>query len=247
MSNLSIIIPTLNEERYLPELLKSIKYQTYKDFEIIIADAGSTDNTVSIARKNGCKIVEGGHTEIGKNNGAKVSKSPILCFIDSDIVLPNKKVLAQAIEEFKKRNLDFAGTYQKPLSLGDYTRDIFYLAFYSIANLGMNLAKNTKHPLAQSLIFAKREAFLDIKFPSHYFGEDSELVWLAVSKGYKFGMISSVQPVLISPRRIERNGIIKMSAQYLAFNAMRSWGYKFERTQRRRSDKLVRRVLDYWN
>ena len=51
---ISIIIPTLNEEKYLPLLLASIKEQSFdaaqdKDYEIIIADAGSKDKTLKIA------------------------------------------------------------------------------------------------------------------------------------------------------------------------------------------------------
>ena len=45
---ISIVIPTLNEEKYLPKLLVSIKKQHYKDYEIIVADAGSKDNTRKI-------------------------------------------------------------------------------------------------------------------------------------------------------------------------------------------------------
>ncbi|MDP3034865.1 MAG: glycosyltransferase, partial [Methanobacteriaceae archaeon] len=39
MTKISIIIPTFNEEEYLPQLLDSIKDQSYTDYEIIIADA----------------------------------------------------------------------------------------------------------------------------------------------------------------------------------------------------------------
>ena len=46
---LSIVIPTLNEEEFLPTLLSCLKHQTFKDFEVIVADAGSKDNTVEIA------------------------------------------------------------------------------------------------------------------------------------------------------------------------------------------------------
>ena len=50
---ISIIIPTLNEERYLPNLLESIKYQEYEDSEIIIADKNSKDGTKDIAKRFG--------------------------------------------------------------------------------------------------------------------------------------------------------------------------------------------------
>lgn len=57
---LSIIIPTYNEEEYLPKLLEGIKSQDFEDYEIIVADANSTDKTREIAEVYGCKIVDGG-------------------------------------------------------------------------------------------------------------------------------------------------------------------------------------------
>ena len=53
---ISIIIPTLNEEKYLPLLLSSIKKQNFNDYEIIIADAGSDDKTLEIVKNYNCKI-----------------------------------------------------------------------------------------------------------------------------------------------------------------------------------------------
>ena len=49
---ISIVIPTLNEEKYLSKLLKSIKNQTFKDYEIIVSDNNSKDNTKKIAKKS---------------------------------------------------------------------------------------------------------------------------------------------------------------------------------------------------
>ena len=51
---LSIVIPTYNEEEYLPKLLESIKMQSYSDYEIIVADANSNDKTREIAEECGC-------------------------------------------------------------------------------------------------------------------------------------------------------------------------------------------------
>ena len=47
----SIIIRTKNEQKWIGTVLEKLKNQTYKDFEIIIVDSGSTDNTLNIAKK----------------------------------------------------------------------------------------------------------------------------------------------------------------------------------------------------
>ena len=87
---LSIIIPTLNEEKYLPKLLESIKKQSFKDYEIIVADANSKDKTRKIARDYGCKITSGGILPaVARNNGAKKAAGEILLFIDADCIIEN--------------------------------------------------------------------------------------------------------------------------------------------------------------
>ena len=87
---ISVIIPTLNEEKYIPKLLDCIKEQTYTNFEIIVVDANSKDNTLKIAKKYGCRIFlepknEVGHPGMARNIGAKNAKGEYLLFLDSDI------------------------------------------------------------------------------------------------------------------------------------------------------------------
>ena len=67
--SVSCVIPVLNEEQYLPILLNSIAKQDVTPYEIIVADAGSRDKTVEIAKSFGCKIVPGGSVPKGRNSG----------------------------------------------------------------------------------------------------------------------------------------------------------------------------------
>ena len=89
MPRISVVIPALNEEKFLPVLLESLKNQTFKDYEVIVADAGSKDKTLEIAHSYGARVVPGGMPGPGRNRGAEVATGEFLFFFDSDVLLPN--------------------------------------------------------------------------------------------------------------------------------------------------------------
>ena len=111
----SIIIPTYNEEEYLPVLLDSIEEQDFSDYEIIVADANSEDKTREIAEEYGCIIVDGGLPAVGRNNGAKVAKGELLLFLDSDLQL-TEDYLGNVLYEFRMERLGIAITQMLPMS-----------------------------------------------------------------------------------------------------------------------------------
>lgn len=87
----SVIVPAFNEENYLPNCLKSIKNQTYRNIEIIVADNGSTDRTKKISLEFGAKVLEVKDKNLSKvrNEGAKMAKGDILFFLDADSIIEN--------------------------------------------------------------------------------------------------------------------------------------------------------------
>ncbi len=111
----SVVIPTYKEEKYIGRLLESIKKQTLQPAEIIIADRPSGDKTREIAKKYGCKVVEGGIIPVGRNNGAKAAKSPILIFLDADCVVHRKDFFNKAIGKFISSNSDIASCFTRDI------------------------------------------------------------------------------------------------------------------------------------
>ncbi len=103
----SIIIPTLNAGRVLIPCLKSIVKQNYPHTEIIIADGGSTDNTIAIANKFKTKIVTNQlkTAEAGKAIGLKYAKGQYIAFIDSDNILPYTNWLSTMLIPFKDSDI----------------------------------------------------------------------------------------------------------------------------------------------
>ena len=95
--SISIVIPTYNSARTLPACLESIREQDYpkKKIEIIIADAGSSDGTVEIARQFTDKIYPNPLKtgEAGKAVGARHATGEIIALIDSDNNLPEREWL----------------------------------------------------------------------------------------------------------------------------------------------------------
>ena len=124
---ISIIIPAWNEEKYLPKLLDCIKKQDYKDYEIIVADAKSTDRTRQVAKRYGCRVVNGGAPAAGRNNGAKTAKGEILLFLDADVQF-NNKFLDTAIKEFQGKKIDIAGFRLIPIG-NNLIDKLFFVIF----------------------------------------------------------------------------------------------------------------------
>ncbi|MBN1374324.1 glycosyltransferase [Candidatus Dojkabacteria bacterium] len=108
---ISIIIPTYNEEKYLPRLLQSIKNQEFQPSEVIIADSPRTnDKTREIAERFGYKVVKGGTVSQGRNRGASHATQPVLVFIDADAFLTDPYTLCEAYIQFQKGKFDIVSS-----------------------------------------------------------------------------------------------------------------------------------------
>jgi glycosyltransferase involved in cell wall biosynthesis len=102
----SIIIPTFQSCKTLETCLKSVVRQTYKNVEIIVVDAYSTDDTIKVAEKFDARIfllaAERSHA---RNFGAKKAGGEIVFFIDSDMELsPN--IVEECVSLLVQKNLD---------------------------------------------------------------------------------------------------------------------------------------------
>ena len=96
MPKVSVIIHTYNREDYISETIESVLAQTYKDFEIIVIDDGSTDNTKKkLERFNSkIKIIEQKNSEraVSRNNGIKAASGKYISILDSDDLWAENKL-----------------------------------------------------------------------------------------------------------------------------------------------------------
>jgi glycosyltransferase involved in cell wall biosynthesis len=111
---LSIIVPTFNEEDFLPRLLASIEAQDFIDREIIVADNRSRDRTRAIARAHGARVVTGGIPAVGRNRGARAARGEYLVFLDADVVLP-EGFLSRIVHRFDEEFVDVCVPWIRPI------------------------------------------------------------------------------------------------------------------------------------
>ena len=111
----SIIIPCKNEEAYIGKLLDSLVLQHLtQSYEIIIADAGSTDSTLSIINNykdkfHNLRVIDGGLPSVGRNLGAKAAMGKLLLFIDSDAYFKDSLIVKHSVRTFRKSKLELLG------------------------------------------------------------------------------------------------------------------------------------------
>ena len=205
----SIIIPTYNEEDYLPILLDSIKEQDFDDYEVIVADANSTDRTREIAEEYGCIVVEGGLPGVGRNNGAKVAKGEYLLFLDSDLQL-TEDYLRDVLYEFQIENVGIAITQMKPLS--NKVQDKLFHDFANYFMIGVEKIK--PHGAGCYGIIAKRELHEKCGGfdESLTFGEDTDYIE-RLAKEERFKVLRNAK-IGVSTRRLEEEGITTLIQQY---------------------------------
>jgi glycosyltransferase involved in cell wall biosynthesis len=105
MPEVSVVIPTFNSARFLDEALQSILDQSFKDYEIIVVDDGSTDQTKQVVARYGDKIKyilqENSGPAAAKNNGIRNSSGKYIAFLDADDMwLPTK--LEKQVKMFRQ-------------------------------------------------------------------------------------------------------------------------------------------------
>ena len=123
--NFSIILPTYNREKFISKAIESVLKQSHQEWELIIIDDGSTDNTNEIIKKYTSKddrvryiFQENNERCAARNNGIINSKFEWICFIDSDDVYHETHLLEFKNLINKNKNLD--GLYFSGVSFGSY-------------------------------------------------------------------------------------------------------------------------------
>ncbi len=114
----SVIIPTYNSRRFLEVAIDSVEAQTYRDFEIIVVDDGSTDDTAEWAERNAGRLhyyhQENARQAVARNRGAELARGKYLAFLDADdLWLPEKlDIQVELAERHPEASFVFSDGYR---------------------------------------------------------------------------------------------------------------------------------------
>lgn len=214
----TVIIPTLNEEKFLPNLLTSLVKQTIQDFEVIVVDGASTDKTVAIttlfrSRLPYAKILvnKRANLPLQRNIGAKHARGQWLVFVDADSVL-----LPYCMERLEahihENSVKFVTTWGKPDN-GKSQESIHTLLYNIYIEAGLLFHR----PLSPGPFTAvHRDAFARVNGYDEtiQFGEDQNISQRLTDAGISLSILRETLYIW-SLRRFRSHGFFRASWIYV--------------------------------
>ncbi|MCL5030224.1 MAG: glycosyltransferase family 2 protein [Bacteroidetes bacterium] len=200
----SVVIPAYNVEKFIGETLRSVLNQTYNNYEIIVVDDSSRDQTASVVnqfiqldkRIKYFKIEHSGRPAVPRNFGISKASGELIAFLDSDDLWKKNKLAEQVLFLEKYPGLIFI--YSMSVTFGDVN---LFSPFYEVLPL-LNKAARTKEDLLKkgnSITCSSVLIRSDYLKKVNGFDEDPKLkavedydLWIRLSEFGKFGFIPRI-------------------------------------------------------
>ncbi len=217
----SIIIPTLNEVRFLPKILSDFVKQRLKNFEIVVVDGKSRDKTFekalsfskSLPLKAYC--VDKQNVSYQRNFGASKAKGEFFVFLDAD---------ARVNSTFTRKLYDSVNRSSGSIFIPTLTPDVLSrknIVLFKLTNFVVDLSQSLNKPLSGGgSIVVSRKLFFEISGFNEelYLGEDHDLIQRAKKSGHKAVILKDVE-VVFNMRRIRKEGEATVLYKYLLATA----------------------------
>lgn len=238
----SIIIPTLNETKYLPHLLNDLSNQTFKEFEVIVVDGKSDDQTVAKAKAFKDKIPllsiltsSKRHVCTQRNLGAKSAKAEILIFSDADNRLP--PYFLQGVKyRLESSDSNILSFWLKP-DISTPQNDTIALAINTF--LELQSIKKPKY-LFEALIVIDKKCFSSVGgfTESVDYAEGKNVIKSATSRGYLYTVFRDPN-YTTSFRRFRKFGLLKMAGNVAKMELSELLGPGFHSNQAKKLYPMI--------
>ena len=209
-NKLTVVIPVYNAEQYIEETIHSVLTQTYRDFEVVIVNDGSTDRTREIIDEiaqsdERIRIINKPNTGVceTRNKGADEAKANYLCFLDADdIFLPTNLEMKVA---FLEQNPDIGLVHADVALIDEHSNKINQILSGKSGDIldDLLLWNGTCIP-APSSIMVRREVFEKVgKWDASFSTAADQDFFFRVAAHYKIGRI----PEVLTQYRIHMSGM----------------------------------------
>jgi len=233
----SVVLPTYNQSEYLPQALDSVLNQTWRDYELIVVNDGSTDDTPLILddyqQRNGFTVINQENQKLpgALNTGFRVARGRYLTWTSSDnVMLPEMlEVLVTALDQYPNVGLVYADWEV----IDEHGMDIGAVQTF---DFDRHLLIRTNYINACFLYRRACQDMVGLYDPEYIYVEDWEY-WLRISRSFKMMRVPQVlyQYRLHGDSLSETNvltqaggrsiGYLRLAAQFRA----RPWAWYFSK------------------
>jgi glycosyltransferase involved in cell wall biosynthesis len=190
----SIVMPVYNREAYFAETMDSILAQTYKDFEVIVVDDGSTDSISFLydyytAKDKRVKVIYTKHQGIAgaRNTGIQESQGQYVAVMDSDDLMHPDRLKKQ-LKAIKNADFVYSSYF-----MGDEHAQIMAIHYPPSKVTLDDIKANGSWP--HVTILADKVCFLENPYRDYAVNDDAFLVWDWFKAGYKGKLVK--EPLVI--------------------------------------------------
>ena len=224
----SIITPVYNAERFLSDTIKSVQNQTYKNWEILLIDDCSKDNSAQIIKEfqkydnriKYIKLKKNSGASVSRNEGIRNAKGRFIAFVDSDDIWKPEKLEIQ-IKYMLKENLGFTFTsYRYMKENGELTNKIAKAP----SKINYNgLLKNTI--IGCSTVVIDREIVDYFEMPLVRRGQDTA-TWLQIlrKEKYAYGIEQDLVNYRLVGESLSSNKIIALKRTWNTYRNVEKLG-----------------------
>ena len=199
MPRVSVVIPSYNMARFLPAAVESVLHQTYRDFELIVIDDGSIDNTAEIVRQFPATVryyrQENGGVSAARNRGIELTKGEYITFFDADDIM-----LEDALQKsvaFLDQHPEVGFCYGQVYKIDEDGRQMRMRSLRGAKHTCVREGKEQitrmlfRGDISPSAVVTRRSCLNEVGFfdTSIRMGEDIDL-WLRLSRRYSVGYIA---------------------------------------------------------
>ena len=191
----SVIIPTYNRAHLIGRAIKSVLNQTYQDFEIIVIDDGSTDDTEEVVRSFPCKRIiyikhkKNKGVSLARNTGIKVAKGKYIAFLDSDDEwLPEK--LDKQIKVLQNESPEVGVVYSNLCYIDESGKNMNKLLNHKKEGYIYEDLLGRNYVGAPSTLLIRKECFNQVGlFDDLLNAQEDWDMWIRIAKYYRFSLI----------------------------------------------------------